>query len=56
MIEPEGTARIWNHKSESKRREKSNWEDEAGGFISAMPRAFFYAEEMKEARMRPATV
>lgn len=47
MLEPEGTARIQNHNNESKRREKSNWENEEGGFISAMPRVFFCAESGK---------
>lgn len=28
-------------------REKSNWENEEGGLISAMPRAFFCAESGK---------
>lgn len=44
MLELEGTARIWNHNNESKERKKTNWENEVVGFISAMPRAFFYAE------------
>jgi len=47
MLEPEGTARIQNHNNESKRRAKSNWENDAGGFISAVPRAFFSTESGK---------